>query len=93
MPLFPDSDQTESDIIRAMTNFAGKRALEVGCGDGRLLRHYAGLVGAAVGLDPDPDEVAFARSELPAARFVLGEAQTLPFPDQSFDLVVFAWSL
>ena len=93
MSLFPDSDQVESDIIHAMTRFAGKRVLEVGCGDGRLLRHYAHLAGAAVGLDPDPAEVSTARNELPGVHFTLGEAQRLPFPDRSFDLVVFAWSL
>jgi ubiquinone/menaquinone biosynthesis C-methylase UbiE len=94
MALFPDSDQLESEIIRSMIRSHRKRVLEVGCGDGRLLHHYAlDLAGAAVGVDPDPDEITVARDELPFIHFALAEAQALPFPDQSFDLVVFAWSL
>ncbi len=67
--------------------------LEVGCGDGRLLRHYADHAGLVVGVDPDPEEAALARSELPRASLALARAESLPFPDSSFDLAVFAWSL
>jgi ubiquinone/menaquinone biosynthesis C-methylase UbiE len=90
---FPDSEQLEADSIRAITSFGGLRVLEVGCGDGRLLRHYADHAGLAVGVDPDPDEAAQARSDLPRVPFALARAETLPFPDSSFDLVIFAWSL
>ena len=93
MTSFPDSEQLEADLIRAITSFDGLRVLEVGCGDGRLLRHYADHAGSAVGVDPDPDEAALARSELPRASFALARAESLPFPDSSFDAVVFAWSL
>ncbi len=93
MTAFPDSEQVEADSIRAIVNFDGARVLEVGCGDGRLLRHYADQAGWAVGVDPDPDEAALARSDLPQASFGLARGQALPFPGASFDIVVFAWSL
>jgi ubiquinone/menaquinone biosynthesis C-methylase UbiE len=93
MTSFPDSEQLESDSLHRLIRFDGLRLLEVGCGDGRLLRHYADHAGLAVGVDPDPDEAALARSELPRASFSLARAEALPFPDSSFDAVVFAWSL
>lgn len=93
MTSFPDSEQLESDSLHRLIRFDGLRLLEVGCGDGRLLRHYADHAGLAVGVDPDPDEAALARSELPRASFALARAEALPFPDSSFDAVVFAWSL
>ncbi|MBI3244134.1 MAG: class I SAM-dependent methyltransferase [Chloroflexi bacterium] len=93
MTSFPDSEQVEAGSIRAILNFDGLHVLEVGCGDGRLLRHYADHAGWAVGVDPDPDEVALARADLPRAHFALARAEALPFPDSSFDVAVFAWSL
>lgn len=93
MTSFPDSEQLESDSLDSLIRFDGLRLLEVGCGDGRLLRHYADHAGLAVGVDPDPDEAALARTELPRASFALARAEALPFPDSSFDAVVFAWSL
>lgn len=93
MTSFPDSEQLESDSLHGLIRFDGLRVLEAGCGDGRLLRHYAGRAGLAVGVDPDPDEVTQARSDLPRVSFALARAESLPFPDSSFDAVVFAWSL
>ena len=63
--------------------------LDVGCGDG-------GLLGAAMarwpdvrgtGLDLLADRVQAARDAVPAATFVTGSADALPFGDQSFDVV------
>jgi ubiquinone/menaquinone biosynthesis C-methylase UbiE len=93
MTSFPDPEQLESDSLHRLLRFDGLRVLEVGCGDGRLLRHYADHAGLAVGVDPDPDEAALARSELPRASFALARAEALPFPDSSFEAAVFAWSL
>ena len=93
MTTFLDSEQQEADIIRAVLNVDGARVLEIGCGDGRLLRHYADRAGCAAGVDPDPDEVALAHADLPRVHFALARAEALPFPDSSFEAAVFAWSL
>ena len=65
--------------------------LDVGCGTGaviELLRekhpeaHY-------VGLDLTPDMIAVARAKnLDGAEFVVGDAEDLPFADESFDAVL-----
>lgn len=60
---------------------------DVGCGAGGLVAHVQSLGIKAAGIDPDPARVAEGR----AAGLDLREAaaESLPFADQSFDLVTF----
>src|SRR6185436_7985141 len=73
-------------------------ALDVGCGTGAVSRILAELPGIreVVGIDPSPVFVERAR-ELGKDRrhlsFRIGEGQSLPFADGSFDLVVFHTTL
>jgi ubiquinone/menaquinone biosynthesis C-methylase UbiE len=68
------------------------RVLDVGCGTGALLRELIVRVPyceAYVGLDPAPSMIAVARRGSDARiTFVQAAAESLPFPDASFDLVV-----
>jgi ubiquinone/menaquinone biosynthesis C-methylase UbiE len=75
----------------------GERVLDVGCGSGAVTREIArrlGKGGVAVGLDPSPALLAVARELAQQAgiadriEFREGDALRLPFPDQSFDVVV-----
>jgi SAM-dependent methyltransferase len=66
----------------------GQRILDVGCGTGSLARALLALRGTrVVGIDPTADFVSFARQAVPDARaeFHLGTAESLRFPDRSFD--------
>ena len=80
----------------------GARVLDAGCGEGRHAV-AAGLADAAevVGLDLDPERLATARegyreyagterTETAPGRFLQGDARSLPFPDDAFDVVVCA---
>src|SRR2546430_12839390 len=60
------------------------RTLDVACGTGFLTRHLRGDV---VGLDQSERMLAAAREQVPAARFVQGDALALPFDDGEFDRV------
>ena len=55
-----------TDVLRETTAFRGRRALEAGCGTGRLLAWLAREGAAPIGLDPDPAQLARARAEAPA---------------------------
>ena len=77
---------------------AGKRVLDLGCGDGRLAIGVAKHARDVVGLDPYPELIRSARSRaadlgLRNVRFGVGSAQRLPFDDASFDVVILSWTL
>jgi ubiquinone/menaquinone biosynthesis C-methylase UbiE len=64
--------------------------LDVGCGNGSYLwalaqRQHRGLV---VGLDLSPGMLDAARARSASARLMVGDAQVLPFADDSFDVVL-----
>jgi len=68
-----------------------RRALEVGCGSGAILRSLVKL-GAdptcLVGVDILEDRIDLARSQNTKIRFVHTPVGGLPFPDSSFDLAI-----
>ena len=75
----------------------GRHVLDVGCGSGVVTREIArrvGSAGRAVGLDPSPGLLAVARELAQEAgvgdrvEFCEGDALRLPFPDESFDVVL-----
>ena len=72
-----------------------ERVLDVGCGTGVLTRLIAqrltGADACAVGLDAAPKMIGVARrraSGLPRLRFDVGVAESLAYPDASFDSAV-----
>ena len=97
MPLTQPS-KIELNTIRELIDFDDLRVLELGAGDGRLTFPFASKAARWVALDPDVDESRLAADELhtqpiPTVRLALGEAQTLSFESESFDIVFFTWSL
>jgi ubiquinone/menaquinone biosynthesis C-methylase UbiE len=75
-----------------------KRVLDLGCGDGRFALCIAPVALSVVGVDPDPEGITAAKKHARTARlrnvrFVVGAAQTLPYPAEVFDVVILSWSL
>ena len=65
-----------------------RRALDVGCGEGRVCRLMQTLGIETGGIDPTEAMIAEARRRDPAGDYRLGAAEQLPFADASFDLAV-----
>lgn len=80
------------DIASRASAFAPARILETAAGTGivteRLAAFMPGVEIVATDLNPDMLAVAQSRVNHPGVRFQPADAQDLPFPDASFDLVV-----
>jgi demethylmenaquinone methyltransferase/2-methoxy-6-polyprenyl-1,4-benzoquinol methylase len=73
----------------------GHRLLDVACGTGLVAVAAAKILGGAeniVCLDPSQGMLDVARTKLPAT-FVLGRAEQMPFPDNSFDFLTMGYAL
>ncbi len=74
----------------------GQRVLDVACGTGVLAREAfdrTGPGGHVTGLDPGPGMLAVARELAPQVEWKEGLAESLPFSDNSFDVVVSQFGL
>ena len=78
--------------IATQADLRGKRVLEVGCGHGGGASYLMRTLRPAsyTGLDLNRAAIAFCRKRhnLLGVDFVHGDAEKLPFPDQSFDAVI-----
>jgi len=77
--------------IHRFADFKGRSVLDVGCGHGYVLSHYAKQGAQVTGVDLTERAVLLSRerfrlSNLPG-QFTKINGSQLPFPDQSFDLV------
>ena len=68
-------------------------ALDVGCGAGVSTRALSGFARRRIGLEPALAMLQFAAATAPAAEFVAGTAEALPFRDHAVDLITAAGSL
>jgi ubiquinone/menaquinone biosynthesis C-methylase UbiE len=65
----------------------GKRILDLGCGTGLFLRAYEEQGGSGIGLDLSREMIRRARIRCGTSEFFVGNAEVLPFRDESFDAV------
>lgn len=80
-------------LARVLSSLGPRRVLEVGGGQGELAEWMQGELGAEVTfLDQSERMVELARAR-GIERADVGDVQTLPFADGSFDTVVAAWML
>ncbi len=72
-----------------LMNFASKRVLEVGCGNGFLAPHLCGLGAEFVGIDIALSALnQVPRSQGARCNVALADATSLPFPNGSFDILI-----
>jgi SAM-dependent methyltransferase len=84
------------DKFARFHEWAGKRVLEVGCGMGTDLSVFARSGAEAWGVDLTPASAAIASNRLihhrTSPRVIVGDSESLPFPDGVFDLV-YSWGV
>lgn len=83
-------------VVHAAQIHSGQRVLDVACGTGVLAREAASCVGPTgfvAGVDPNPGMLAVASRLAPGIEWHQGTAESLPYPDQSFDVVVSQFGL
>ena len=80
----PGWDEEVAVLAELIAALPPKRTLDVACGTGFLTRHLRGEV---VGLDQSERMLGVAREQVPAARFVEGDALALPFDDDEFERI------
>lgn len=98
MPILIDRERNEINALRPITNWRGKKVLEIGCGSGRLTRRLATFGAHIEAIDPNLDSIKVARQTLPPSyasrvRFNVGKSSRLEYPKNTFDIVLFSWSL
>jgi ubiquinone/menaquinone biosynthesis C-methylase UbiE len=71
-----------------LEGIAAVRVLDVGTGTGIFAEAFLARGLEVTGIDPNADLLSVARRFAAASRFEVGTAETLPFEDGSFDLVM-----
>ena len=94
MALTEDPEGNEARALsRMVPSFTGLRVLEVGCGDGRVTRHFATDALSVVAIDPDADAIAALQADWPAVDARAIGVADLELPPRSIDVAIFSWSL
>jgi SAM-dependent methyltransferase len=73
--------------LERIAPIAGQRVLDVGCGAGVFLRLVADRGAQPYGIDAAETLIALARERVPEADLRVGDMESLPYEDGSFDLV------
>ena len=75
--------------MREIGDWSGRAFLDIGCGTGFHLPHWAATAASVVGVEPHPPLVPLARrrtKRLANVTVLKGQAESLPVPDASVDV-------
>ena len=78
---------TYEEAIRQAGITSGQRVLDIGCGSGVFLRLVAERGARVSGLDASEALIELARTRVPGADLHVGEMESLPYEDDTFDVV------
>lgn len=79
--------ETRAHLYRRANLLRARRILDVGSGTGALTEEIAARTeGQVIGVDLDPEMVAYAQAQGSKAEYRVGDAHDLAFPDAWFDV-------
>jgi len=84
-------ERKHTAVMREILTLKGARALDVGCGDGALVRFMTREGAEVLGVECSEAQLAACRAAGPAGgeRYLEGRGEALPLGDSTFDLVVY----
>lgn len=88
-----DHDACDQFVLSLLRPLAGKRLLDVGCGNGLTLAAAARLGADTCGVDFSAEGLALAKKKSPQTEFVKADGCRMPFASADFDLVLSVGSL
>ena len=93
-----DPEEAETKVIHELVDFAGKDVLEIGCGDGRMTRRFAGEAASVLAFDPKEAEIATAKERTPdtlrtIVSFRVADISAIDLPKNAYDVAIISWSL
>ncbi len=81
----------QGELIPLLGALAGKKVLDVGAGTGRLSLPLANRGAQVMALDVSPKMLELVKKKNSQITTVVGDAESLPFADGSFDIVTAAF--
>jgi len=81
---------TLKDALEDILDPAGKTIIDVGCGDGAIVRHLAGRGATAIGIEVSEGQLERARTQAGKGEdYRVASGESLPFADASASAVLF----
>ena len=92
------ADEVEQRTIHGLTDFHDKDIVEIGCGDGRMTRRFAGEAASVLAFDPKEAEIATAKERTPdtlksIVSFRVADISAIDLPKTGHDVAIISWSL
>lgn len=75
------------NLLRLLDLKAGIRVLDLACGQGFFSKAFAEAGARVIGADISPELIEKAKKNAPKAEFAVSSADSLDFPDKSFDII------
>ncbi|WP_245222447.1 methyltransferase domain-containing protein [Ruegeria sp. HKCCSP351] len=87
------ADMVVPTLVKAVEARSGTEALDLCCGHGNVTEGLIKAGASVTGLDFSSSMLEMARSSVPEAKFVEGDAMALDFDDGTFDIVTIGFGI
>ncbi len=78
----------ENTVLRFMGNLSNKKALDIGCGTGRLIQDLINSGADVTAIDVSEEMVKIAKNKFRTVNTLVADVEDLPLENDSFDFVV-----